>query len=246
VSIRISQPGNILSLEVSPSATVPFTPLSLPELLTVGGGDATAIEVNRDGTVQLIGSGIQVEEGDVVVQDISAGQQIVIEADGNIRTASITSDGGRIFLNSREGEIDTSSGTLDSTAVSGDSGNIDLKAEGNITTGSLNASSNNGDGGDITAVSDRGSIDTSAGVVDSSSVEGKGGEVQLFATEGSINAGDINAASSNGESGNVTLVAGSDINTENVTGNSTITYHSRFRTPECYYTKFTISSLTAT
>ncbi|WP_293091127.1 CHAT domain-containing protein [Moorena sp. SIOASIH] len=216
--LRISQRGNILSLEVSPSATVPFTPLSLPELLTVGGGDATAIEVNRDGTVQLIGSGIQVEDGDVVVQDISAGQQVVIEAEGNIRTASITSDGGRIFLNSRQGEIDTSSGTLDSTAVSGDSGNIDLKAEGNITTGSLNASSNNGNGGDITAVSDRGSIDTSAGVVDSSSVEGKGGEVQLFATEGSINAGDINAASSNGESGNVTLVAGSDINTENVTG----------------------------
>ncbi|NEO22769.1 MULTISPECIES: CHAT domain-containing protein [unclassified Moorena] len=189
--LRISQPGNILSLEVSPSATVPFTPLSLPELLTVGGGDATGIEVNRDGTVQLIGSGIQVEDGDVVVQDISAGQQVVIEAKGNIRTASITSDGGRIFLNSRQGGIDTSSGTLDSTAVSGDSGNIDLKAEGNITTGSINASSNNGDGGDITAVSDRGSIDTSAGVVDSSSVEGKGGEVQLFATEGSINPGDV-------------------------------------------------------
>ncbi|AOW98213.1 hypothetical protein BJP34_01030 [Moorena producens PAL-8-15-08-1] len=215
--LRISQPGNILSLEVSPSATVPLNPLSLPELLTVGGGDATGIEVNREGTVQLIGSGIQVEDGDVVVQDISAGQQVVIEADGNIRTASITSDGGRIFLNSRQGGIDTSSGTLDSTAVSGDSGNIDLKAEGNITTGSLKASSNNGDGGDITAVSDRGSIDTSAGVVDSSSVEGKGGEVQLFATEGSINAGDINAASSNGESGNVTLVAGRDINAENVT-----------------------------
>ncbi|NEN96622.1 MAG: CHAT domain-containing protein, partial [Moorea sp. SIO3I7] len=189
--LRISQPGNILSLEVSPSATVPFTPLSLPELLTVGGGDATAIEVNREGTVQLIGSGIQVEDGDVVVQDISAGQQVVIEAEGNIRTASVTSDGGRIFLNSREGGIDTSSGTLDSTAVSGDSGNIDLKAKDNITTGSINASSNNGDGGDITAVSDRGSIDTSAGVVDSSSVEGKGGEVQLFATEGSINPGDV-------------------------------------------------------
>ncbi|AOY78668.2 CHAT domain-containing protein [Moorena producens JHB] len=220
--LRISQPGNILSLEVSPSATVPFTPLSLPELLTVGGGDATGIEVNREGTVQLIGSGIQVEDGDVVVQDISAGQQVVIEAKGNIRTASITSDGGRIFLNSREGEIDTSSGTLDSTTVSGDSGNIDLKAEGNITTGSLKASSNNGDGGDITAVSDRGSIDTSAGVVDSSSVKGKGGEVQLFATEGTINAGDINAGSSNGESGNVTLVAHSDISKGNVTATSTI------------------------
>ncbi|NEP23140.1 CHAT domain-containing protein [Moorena sp. SIO3I6] len=215
--LRISQPGNILSLEVSPSATVPFTPLSLPELLTVGGGDATGIEVNRDGTVQLIGSGIQVQDGDVVVQDISAGKQVVIEAKGNIRTASVTSDGGRIFLNSREGGIDTSSGTLDSTAVSGDSGNIDLKAEGNITTGSLNASSNNGDGGDITGVSDRGSIDTSAGVVDSSSVEGQGGEVQLFATEGSINAGDINAASSNGESGNVTLFDVSDINTPTIT-----------------------------
>ncbi|NEP03259.1 MAG: filamentous hemagglutinin N-terminal domain-containing protein, partial [Symploca sp. SIO2E9] len=71
--VRISTPDNILSLEVSPSVTVPLTPLSLPQLLTVGGGDATGVEVNSDGTVQLTGSGIQVEDGDVIVQDISAG-----------------------------------------------------------------------------------------------------------------------------------------------------------------------------
>ncbi|NEP98993.1 CHAT domain-containing protein, partial [Moorena sp. SIO3F7] len=178
--------------------------------------DSSSVE-GKGGEVQLFATEGSINAGDVVVQDISAGKQVVIQAKGNIRTASVTSDGGRIFLNSREGEIDTSSGTLDSTAVSGDSGNIDLKAEGNITTGSLNASSNNGNGGDITAVSDTGSIDTSAGVVDSSSIEGKGGEVQLFATEGRINPGDINAGSSNGESGNVTLFDVSDINTPTIT-----------------------------
>jgi len=60
--VRLSQAGYVLSLEiqaVGSSATpnpLPFTPLSLPELLTGGtGGNATGLTVNGDGTVQLTG-----------------------------------------------------------------------------------------------------------------------------------------------------------------------------------------------
>jgi filamentous hemagglutinin family protein len=63
--VRLSQAGYVLNLEIQPvgsSATpnpLPFTPLSLPELLTGGtGGNATGLTVNGDGTVQLTGSGV--------------------------------------------------------------------------------------------------------------------------------------------------------------------------------------------
>jgi filamentous hemagglutinin family protein len=79
--VRISQEGMLLSLELETMATqdssingqapnsLPFTPLSLPELLT--GGDSPSIPsvtVNPDGTVQLTGSGITVpaEAGDAI------------------------------------------------------------------------------------------------------------------------------------------------------------------------------------
>ncbi|GAB4459666.1 MAG: hypothetical protein OHK0037_05510 [Elainellaceae cyanobacterium] len=63
--VRISQAGSLLSLEIQPSAfrngpdPLPFTPASLPALLT--GGDATnatGLTVNPDGTVSLTGSGL--------------------------------------------------------------------------------------------------------------------------------------------------------------------------------------------
>ncbi|WP_293119320.1 filamentous hemagglutinin N-terminal domain-containing protein, partial [Okeania sp. SIO1I7] len=60
-TLRISQPGHLLSLDVSSSVGITeetnFTPLSLPELLT--GGDethATSISVNADGDVVLTDS----------------------------------------------------------------------------------------------------------------------------------------------------------------------------------------------
>ena len=78
--VRLSIQGNVLNLEVlpqseendSPSA-IPLTPLSLPELLTGGGVyQANSITVNSDGTVQLTGSGFLVENGDLVVQNVTA------------------------------------------------------------------------------------------------------------------------------------------------------------------------------
>lgn len=80
--VRLSQTGHLLSLEIQPIATVGgqglaslpqnLSVLSLPELLT-GGGNATGVTVNSDGTVQLTGSGVRVEAGDVVARNVTAG-----------------------------------------------------------------------------------------------------------------------------------------------------------------------------
>lgn len=73
--VRISQEGMLLSLEVEPmdgtvtSPGLPFTPLTLPELLTGHGlTAATAITVNEDGTISLSGGNarIPVEPGTAI------------------------------------------------------------------------------------------------------------------------------------------------------------------------------------
>jgi len=75
--IRLSQAGMLLNLEIqSVDATgqpLPFTPLSLPQLLT--GGNATSaagVVVNTDGSLSLIGSGLPVQTGDVTVAGLQA------------------------------------------------------------------------------------------------------------------------------------------------------------------------------
>lgn len=74
--VRLSQAGSLLNLEFQTIAAsdaptpLPFTPLSLPQLLTGGNlGHATGISVNPDGTVQLTRSGtaISSETGTAIV-----------------------------------------------------------------------------------------------------------------------------------------------------------------------------------
>ena len=77
--VRISQPGQILSLEVQPLSASPNLPanwslpiLSLPQLLT-GGNFTNATDVTVSGDqVTLTGAGIQIKNGDVVANDVSA------------------------------------------------------------------------------------------------------------------------------------------------------------------------------
>ena len=71
--LRISQPGHLLSLEVQKPTDWTLLILSLPQLLTRGGGGhANGVTLNSDRTVQLTGSGIKVEAGDVVAQQVTA------------------------------------------------------------------------------------------------------------------------------------------------------------------------------
>jgi filamentous hemagglutinin family protein len=78
--IRFSQPGNVLSLEIQPLASASSQPsnwtlpiVSLPQMLTGGNvGNATGLTVNSNGQVELTGSGLLVEAGDVAVRNLTA------------------------------------------------------------------------------------------------------------------------------------------------------------------------------
>ncbi|MBW4681085.1 MAG: CHAT domain-containing protein [Microcoleus vaginatus WJT46-NPBG5] len=74
--VRLSQPGMLLSLDVAAGIQgledeSPVNPVSLPQLLTGGGSHANQIALNKDGQLELIGSGIRVEPGDVVISNNS-------------------------------------------------------------------------------------------------------------------------------------------------------------------------------
>lgn len=71
--LRISQPGHLLSLEIATGGNFgnsqpTLNPVSLPQLLTgTGQNQAAGVEVADDGSVRLVGSGLQVNSGDVAI-----------------------------------------------------------------------------------------------------------------------------------------------------------------------------------
>ena len=72
--LRISQPGHLLSLDIqvnSPSTFISpanISPANIPNLLAGGAAShATGIQVHGDGTVELTGSGIRANRGDLVI-----------------------------------------------------------------------------------------------------------------------------------------------------------------------------------
>lgn len=71
--LRISQPGHLLSLEIATGGNLgnsqqSLNPVSLPQLLTgTGQNQAAGVAVAADGSVRLVGSGLQVNSGDVAI-----------------------------------------------------------------------------------------------------------------------------------------------------------------------------------
>ncbi|MEG4552937.1 filamentous hemagglutinin N-terminal domain-containing protein, partial [Microcoleus sp. N9_B2] len=71
--LRISQPGHLLSLEIATGGNFgnsqqTLNPVSLPQLLTgTGQNQAAGVAVAADGSVRLVGSGWQVNSGDVAI-----------------------------------------------------------------------------------------------------------------------------------------------------------------------------------
>ncbi|MBD1942965.1 tetratricopeptide repeat protein, partial [Coleofasciculus sp. FACHB-712] len=88
--VRITQQGLLLSLDIQPLATAVTQPENwtlpiptLPQLLTGGsGGNATGVTV-KNGQVELIGSGIQVENGDIVAKNVTA-ESAQLSANNNL------------------------------------------------------------------------------------------------------------------------------------------------------------------
>lgn len=94
--IRLSQAGSPLSLEFQP-LSVSGLPLAssptaqLPQLLTGGDlGHATGMIVNPDGSIQLTGSQLSVQSGDVVATTVTA-DTITLAASNNLTIAPINS-----------------------------------------------------------------------------------------------------------------------------------------------------------
>lgn len=86
--VRLSQVGSLLSVEIIPSNTLPAAnPPSLAQLLTGGSAaSATELTVTPNGQVELVGSGIRIEAGDVAIRTLSA-QAATLSATRNLTLA---------------------------------------------------------------------------------------------------------------------------------------------------------------
>ncbi|MFE1746250.1 CHAT domain-containing protein [Coleofasciculus sp. H7-2] len=229
--VRISQAGNLLSLEIQPlSPSLPLSvssPLSLPQLLTGGGANnATKVTVSGTGEVKLAGSDIRVDAGDVVVQEATS-------------KTSLPSVGSSVNLASANnitvlGKIDTSATFL---AAHGGSVTMSAFKDINILSSPLNGiftTSDSGNGGNIFLRSTAGSINIKS-FLNSSSNLGNGGAITLSAldkinhvvspnsTTGTINiAGSINSSSNSGNGGAIALLALNQINAGVINSSSAI------------------------
>lgn len=89
--VRISQPGNLLSLEVPISGTTNFTPVSLPRLLT--GSDVPGVTVAGNNVTLNRGS-VPINAGDVSIDRINAGTATIAASNNlNIISSNIQTTG---------------------------------------------------------------------------------------------------------------------------------------------------------
>nr|WP_232731869.1 CHAT domain-containing protein [Oscillatoria sp. PCC 10802] len=101
--VRLSQEGHVLSVDIPPLPPDPperrrdrdsNNSLFLPALLTGGNvGSATDMKGHRDGTVRLIGSGVRLENGELVAQNPRAGS---LEQAGRLSYAEPLGQAGRL------------------------------------------------------------------------------------------------------------------------------------------------------
>jgi filamentous hemagglutinin family protein len=160
--VRLSQPGNPLSLDIQPISssttqpanwTVPIS--SLPQLLTGGGGgNATGVSVNSKGQVELTGSGLKVEAGDVVVRDVTA-QSATLSANHNLTLQeSQLRTTGDLNLLAKDTVRVRDSVANSFTAHAG--GNLNIRGDRNIDILALNSPGTPfQSGGNLNLVSDR-------------------------------------------------------------------------------------------
>ncbi|MGL5063609.1 MAG: beta strand repeat-containing protein, partial [Microcoleus sp.] len=222
--VRISQPGNLLSLEIQPPSTasnltqnsvLPVT--SLPELLTRPGVNATGVKV--EGGQVVLTSGNLVNNGDIVsTGNIETSSQfdgfnsgsVLLHAVGNTIAAGIDTDtnwqglsgngnAGNITIFSTGGSINTTAGNLSAFSDNGNGGNITLNAQQNILTATLKSAVNQ-------YLFDRPS-------------SGDSGNISITSRAGSIDTsrGDLDNRTNNGNAGSITLLARDNITARNVT-----------------------------
>ncbi|HEY9597423.1 MAG TPA: filamentous hemagglutinin N-terminal domain-containing protein, partial [Cyanophyceae cyanobacterium] len=133
---------------------------------------------------------------------LTAAGDVTLVANQNITTGNITNPGHAITLTSLLGNIDTTSGTIDSSSSTGNGGAISLTSKtGAVDSGDLISLGAAG-GGDITV---QAHSRISTGLINSSSSSGNGGNVTLD-PENDIQVAAINAqGGTNGTGGNVDI-----------------------------------------
>ncbi len=114
--------GSNPSLILRAGLTTLTNPANIP--ITVGVTNFTPAGSSSGGKISVLGNIITTNGGSAI-----------LEAAGNINTKDIKANGGNITLTSHNGAIDTSAGTLNSTAIFSDA--IAITAASNITLGNI-------------------------------------------------------------------------------------------------------------
>ncbi|WP_199249415.1 CHAT domain-containing protein [[Phormidium] sp. ETS-05] len=150
--VRLEREGMLLSLEINPvggndnSPLLPTNPLSLPELLTGGNAqNANGVRVEPDGRVMLVGSNLQIENGDLVVK------QILPVEEGAAPTVGLSATGGVILQDALEtGDLTMRGASASASAPLNATGSVSINVTGTVTAADITT-----DGGLVTIESMR-------------------------------------------------------------------------------------------
>ncbi len=126
--VRLSQLHHLLSLEVA--SAYPITPLSLPNLLT--GGDAshvTNVHINADGTVELVGSGLGIESGDVATAQAHLTAETVSISAHKVLTLTESTLQATGDLQLRAGDTVRVRDSLERPFIANSGGNLSLRGD---------------------------------------------------------------------------------------------------------------------
>ncbi|NEQ72199.1 MAG: CHAT domain-containing protein [Okeania sp. SIO2C9] len=233
-TLRISQPGHLLSLDVSSSVGITeetnFTPLSLPELLT--GGDethATSMSINADGDVVLIDANTLVADtpGDVLASgniDVSTLPSYLYEEGNNNLGGQINVLGDRVAIIDANIHADGINGG-GTVLIGGDfqgNGIVSNSQQTFVNNNSFISADAiiNGDGGRVIIWSD--GVTNFAGNISAKGGDfsGNGGFVEVSGKQELIFDGNVNVSAAFGTQGTILLdpeniTVGESENTEN-------------------------------
>ncbi|WP_026794590.1 MULTISPECIES: CHAT domain-containing protein [Planktothrix] len=213
----------------------------------------TSGDVNSNGGINLEGEGININSSGTVnlTQPITATNTatININAENNITTANLTTQGQPIILNSNTGNIDSSAGIINSSSTNSNGGDITITTPANITLGEINTSTQTNQAGTLTVTGEKialtGNINTSGNsgtgsnstfnnpvelnqpiTVNTSGTSGSG-NIIFNNTINSIPANNngltIQAGNGNIQFNNTVNLGGLEINAQTVNSNSPIT-----------------------
>ncbi|VXD22684.1 CHAT domain-containing protein [Planktothrix paucivesiculata] len=129
----------------------------------------TSGEVNSNGGINVTGEGVNINSSGTVnlTQPITATNTatININAENNITTANLSTQGQPIILNSNTGNIDSSGGIINSSSSNSNGGDITMTTPATITLGEINTSTQTNQAGTLTVTGEKitlnGTINTS-------------------------------------------------------------------------------------